>query len=253
MPASQPIITQAGLSLETEGGSVLITQATSTPTQPIGTQSDILNRLQQLLPKGWFPNGQSPIKDALLTGAANMFAFIYSLFAYVRQQTRIATATDGFLDMAAQDFFGDELLRLPAQTDPSYRARIQSALFLERNTRAAVTRVLTQLTGRAPIIFEPQRPADTGAYNNGSLGYGVAGGYGSMAYPYQSFVTAFRPKGTGIPNIAGYNIPTGAYSTGSQAEYVSQSMIGGIQDNDIYAAIDSVKTFGTIIWARISN
>lgn len=217
-----------------------------------GDQNDIVSRLQQLMPNGWFTNGLAAIRDALLAGFANSFAFIYSMLAYIRLQTRIATATDGFLDLIAADFFGTGLPRQPNQTDASYRARILSEIFLERGTRNAVIRILTQLTGRAPIVFEPQRPADTGAYNTGVLGYGVAGGYGSLAYPYQSFVTAFRPIGIGIPNVAGYNSPQGAYNTGSQAEYASLSNLG-VQDSDIYAAIDSVHVFGTIIWARISS
>lgn len=224
------------------------------PAPPVtASQADILNRLQRLMPNGWFQNGASAVRDALLTGIANMLAFIYSMLAYVRLQTRVATATDGFLDMIAADFFGNGLLRQMNQSDASYRSRIQAALFIERGTRNAVIRVLTQLTGRVPIVFEPQRPADTGAYGNGTLAYGAAGGYGSLAYPYQSFVTAFRPKGFGIPSVAGYGTPTGAYNTGSQAEYASAAMTSGVLDTDIYAAIDSVKVAGTIIWAKISS
>lgn len=194
----------------------------------------------------------STLKDALLTGIANMLAFIYAQLAYLRLQTRIATATDGFLDLIAADYFGADLPRLANQGDPSYRARIQAALFLERGTRNGLIRVLTQITGRTPIVFEPTRPADTGGYGV-ALGYSVAGGYGSLAYPYQSFVTAFRPAWTGLANIAGYGVSTGAYNTpGSQAQYASLSTVGGIQDSDIYAAIDSVRVAGTIIWARIS-
>jgi hypothetical protein len=247
MPGS-PILSEGGFGLQAESGQFLLTQGDST-----GTQTDIVNRLQALMPHGWFPNGLSDIRDALLTGIANMLAFVYSLLAYVRLQTRVATATDGFLDMIAADFFGNGLLRQRNQLDASYRARIQAALFLERGTRNAVIRVLTQLTGRAPIVFEPQRPADTGSYGGPALGYGVAGGYGSLAYPYQAFVTAFRPKGFGIPSVAGYGIPTGAYNTPSQAEYASAAMTSGVLDADIYAAIDSVKVAGTLLWARIAS
>jgi hypothetical protein len=171
----------------------------------------------------------------------------------LRLQTRIATATDGFLDLIAFDFFGTKLPRRPNQTDASYRSNIQANLFPQRNTRAAIIGVLTKITGRVPQVFEPTRPADTGAYNNGSLAYGVAGGYGSLAYPYQSFVTAFRPHGTGIPNIAGYGTPTGAYNTPSQAEYATAAFTAGINDADIYAAIEGVRTGATIVWTRISS
>lgn len=251
MPAPAPILTESGLDLETESGSVLLTEGSLDPDQPIGTQADILSRLQDLMPPGWFARGATPIRDALLTGIANAFAFTFSLFAYLRLQTRIATATDGFLDLIAFDYFGNDLPRGPSQSDASYKSRIQSGLFPQRNTRAAIINVLTQITGRTPIVFEPARPADCGAYNKGVLAYNTAGGYGSLAYPYQSFVTAFRPHGTGIPNVAGYNIPTGAYNTGSQAEYATAAFTAGVNDNDIYAAINSVRMGATIVWARI--
>jgi hypothetical protein len=220
-----------------------------------GDQADITNRLQQLLPHGWFQNGLVPIRDAILFGCANIFAFVFSLLVYVRLQTRIATATDGFLDMIATDFFGNSLLRQANQSDTSYRSRIQSAIFLGRGTRNAVIRVLTQLTGRKPIVFEPQRTSDTGVYNGPGLAYNTAGGYGSLQYPYQSFVTALRPLSSGLqPGLAGYGTPNGAYNGPSSLEYVNLAQIqGAVQDSDIFAAVDSVRVCGTIIWVRISN
>ncbi|QOR55294.1 MAG: hypothetical protein SHS37scaffold220_63 [Phage 67_12] len=471
-----------------------------------GDQNDIQSRLRQLIPHGWFLNGLSPLRDALLLGLGNILAFGYSLLAYVRLQTRIGTATDGFLDMIAGDFFGSSLTRAANQTDASYRSRILINIFRERVTRRAVTSILTQLTGRAPGIFEPARPADTGSYgaavavsraamgayydaagllrmaapntprytynpanlaaptsllveaaatnlltfsasidnaawaktnlltvvpgtftapdgtptadailenttastthfcgrtftiaanapyavsvflkaagrssalisygksgspftrfrslvnlttgtvtgqdvnsplaltqrsaiplpngwfqvllggipdtgstdgyleirlHNGATdtytgdgvsgilvwgaqleatalstsyiptgattaardpdvlvnnmpagsgalgGYGVAGGYGSMLLPMQAFVTAYRAYGTGVPNVAGYGISTGAYSTPSQSDYVSITQVSGsLTDADIYAAIDSVRPVSYVIWARISS
>jgi hypothetical protein len=176
------------------------------------------------MPHGWFQNGNSALRDALLTGIANMFAFVYSLFAYVRLQTRIATATDGFLDIIAGDFFGPNLPR-GTLADSSYRARIQASIFLTRNTRTALINVLTKITGRTPIVFEPARVADTGVYNNGTAAYGVAGAWGSLKCPYQSFVTAYRPL-VGSPQY-------------------------GITDADIYAAAEGVRMAGTQIWVRI--
>lgn len=220
------------------------------PPPPIGSQPDIVTRLQRLMPNGWFTNGLSQVRDALLAGCATAFAFIFSMFAYIRQQTRIATATDGFLDLIATDYFGDELLREPGQLDPSYRARILSSIFLERDTRSAIIGVLTQLTGRVPIVFEPARIPDAGAYNSNLMAYGV-GRYGSMNYPYQAFVIAFRPFNNGISNIGGYNTPLAGYNT-PQAAYVSLEN-PGVQDSDIYAAIASVHVFGTIVWTQISS
>lgn len=218
-----------------------------------GDNEDMSARLALLVPNGWFTVGMSSLRDAVLAGAASVLSFGYQLLAYVQLQTRIATATDGFLDMIAGDFFGTTLVRASGQTDASFRARIISSLFRERGTRNAVTQVLTQLTGRTPMIFEPMRPADTGGYGV-AAGYGAAGAYGSMLLPMQAFVTAFRPFGTGVPSVAGYGISTAGYSLGSQGQYVALSTVqGALTDADIYAAIESVRPATYTIWARISS
>ncbi|MGT2505661.1 hypothetical protein [Cupriavidus basilensis] len=217
-----------------------------------GDQQDIYRRLRGYLPPWFGDEANSPIVQGALQGLAYAGAYVYSLLSYARLQTRIKSATDGWLDMIAADFFGSMLLRAANQSDDSFRARILINLFRERATRAGLIRVLQDLTGRAPVVIEPTRPADTGAYGGPLLGYGYAGAYGSMSMPFQAFVIAFRPAGTGIPNIAGYGASTGGYSTPSQASYASLPMIqGGVTDADIYAAIDSVKPAATIVWTSI--
>ncbi|SOY56868.1 hypothetical protein [Cupriavidus taiwanensis] len=218
----------------------------------IGDQDDVYRRLRGYLPPWFGDEADTPIINGLLNGLAYAGAYVYGLLSYARLQTRIKTATDGWLDMIAADFFGDTLLRAANQSDDSFRARIILNLFRERATRLGLIRVLEDLTGRTPIVIEPTRPADTGAYGVPTSGYGYAGAYGSLSMPFQAFVIAFRPAGTGIPNVAGYGISTGAYNTASQAEYASLSMIqGGVTDADIYAAIDSVKPVATIVWTSI--
>lgn len=216
-----------------------------------GDTQDTFGRIKALLPR-WFSDN-TPVLDSLLRGYAYCASFVYALITYAALQTRIKTATDGWLDMIAADFFGATLPRKANQSDASFRARIVVNIFRERATRAAIVRVLTDLTGRAPVVFEPMRPADTGAYGF-AYGYGVAGGYGSMLLPYQAFVTALRPTGTGIPLVAGYGSPSGGYGAASRAEYATQDMIqGAVTDADIYAAIDSVKPVGTTVWTQISG
>ncbi|MHA6904923.1 hypothetical protein ACKZDW_07825 [Ralstonia syzygii subsp. celebesensis] len=217
-----------------------------------GDQTDIFGRIKALIPR-WFSDS-TPVLDALLRGFAYAKSFVYGLIVYAALQTRIKTATDGWLDMIAADFFGSSLLRKSGQSDASFRNRIIINLFRERATRNGLVKVLTDLTGRAPAVFEPQRPLDTGSYGGPLIGYGMAGGYGSMLLPFQAFVTAFRPSSTGIPNVAGYGVSTGGYGQASQAELASMNMIqGSVADVDIYAAIDSVKPAGTTVWTRISN
>lgn len=453
-----------------------------------GDQQNMFDRLAGLLPAGWFGDN-NPVRDALLWGYAQALAWAYTLYLYAKAQTRIKTATDGWLDLIALDFFGNNLLRNSNQADSSFRNRILINIFRERTTRHAIEQVLFDLTGRMPKIVEPARPADVGAYGaavavsqpgtttmidngklvyvppntpryqngvllieesranlllnsenllaygalNGTLtraassfniglanfvdlidagngddfwfanvsavanglycvsaavkktagagyfgclgtvysptvtgrsvvfnpntgvitatsasgvlasgvidqgatwrvwmltqalpdsttasircypawntdgsvtrnnattgtltygmpqieagnsvtsymptngasvtraadtllnnmpagstalgGYGSAGAYGSLVHPYQAFITAYRPSGQGLPYVAGYTIPTGAYSTPSRAVYAQLSP-GDVTDADICAAIDSVKPYGSVAWVRIAS
>lgn len=217
-----------------------------------GDQTDMLARLKGALPLSWFKD-ETPTLDALLSGIAWALAFVYGLISYAQLQTRIGTAKDGFLDLISADFFGTSLLRRNAEMDTSYRPRILAQLLREKATRKGMVGMLTTLTGRAPIVFEPERPADTGGWGGG-CGYGVAGGWGSTLLPCQVFVTAFRPTGSGVPNVAGYGCSPAGYGVGSQAEYASLSMVqGAVTDADIYAAVDATKVAGTTAWTRISS
>lgn len=229
-----------------------------------GDQNDFVGRLRMTLPVHWFPDA-APVLAAVLNGIANAAVFVYGLIQYARLQTRIRTATDGWLDLISGDFFGLNFPRRAGESDASFRARILLELFRPRATRGAVIRVVQDLTGRTPLVFEPARPADTGVYGtlaNGlagclsTLGYGLAGGYGSLLLPYQAFVTAFPPLSSGIPYVAGYGYPAGGgvggYGTGT-AEYGDLDMIvGALTEADVYAAIDSVKPVATILWTRIT-
>ena len=219
-----------------------------------GDQQDIFARIRGYLPRWFGDAAQSPILNGLLQGLAYSGAYVYGLYAYAKQQTRILTATDGWLDMIAADFFGLSVRRKTGQSDASFRANIVANLFRERGTRNAIIRVLTDLTGRPPTIIEPSRPADCGAYDAPNSGYGMAGAYGQVSLTYQAFVQAYRPLGSGIPNVAGYSIVTAGYSVPSQGEYVDASMSSNtVSDADIYAAIESVRPAASIIWTRISS
>jgi hypothetical protein len=127
-----------------------------------GDQQDLAGRLQALLPR-WFGDNP-PLLTALLQGFAAAYCHIYSLVAYAKLQTRINTATGSWLDLIAADFFGSSVTRDPGQGDAALLGKIRVNLFRERATRSAVSRVLQDLTGRAPVIFEPMRAGDTGAY-----------------------------------------------------------------------------------------
>lgn len=216
-----------------------------------GDKADFSVRIKSTLPR-WFGD-TFPYLDAVIAGIATGFAFVYSLYAYAKLQTRIKTATDGWLDLISGDFFGTALPRSPNQSDTSFRSRILINLFRERATRKAIVTVLQDLTGRTPTIFEPKRPLDTWALGTG-LGLGVNGGLASFLLPYQAFVNAFRPLNSGIPNIPGLGTsPCGLGITAGGAVIPSlASAIDAVTDADIYAAISSVAPVGSILWTRIS-
>jgi hypothetical protein len=222
-----------------------------------GDSQDMLDRLQAVLPARWFPD-DAPILGAVLQGLASGWTWCYGLLGYLTAQTRIATATDVWLDIVAEDFFGASLVRAPAEDDATLRRRVQLGLFRDRATRTALTRALSDLTARAPLIFEPARTTDTGGYGGRSatvtgLGYGVAGGWGSLGLPFQCFVTAFRPNGSGIATVAGWGDPAGGYGTGS-VQYASLAMVEGqVTDADIAGAVAAVMPVASIAWLAISN
>ncbi|WP_234775164.1 hypothetical protein [Paraburkholderia tropica] len=225
-----------------------------------GDQNDILSRLQSYLPRGWFGDwSESPIVGAVLTGVASVFAVTYTLIMFVWAQTRLATSSGGWIDIWAADFFGGNLPRKSNESDASYIARIKVALFQQKATRPAMISVLTQLTGRAPIIFEPNRPLDSGCLgaNTGVNSFCGVARMGSLACPFSALITAYRPLVSGGSAGAAYcnaaaisalNTPLSQSYTGSLADEVSVAT-----DDDIYAAINATRPVATNIGVAITN
>lgn len=234
-----------------------------------GSQADFAARLRAVLPARWFPDtaptattSNSPILDAVLAGIATVWASAYSLLSYVTLQTRIATATDVFLDMIARDFFGAQLQRRVTESDINYRARILASLLPPAGTRAALIARVRQLTGRTPWVFEPMNTMDSGGYGAAGssiwtgLAYNQAGGYGCLAEPFQCFVVAYRPHSGGQANVGGYYCGSGwaggGYGVGA-IEWVGTDMLTGqVTDADIYSTIANVIPAGSIAWTAIS-
>jgi len=216
-----------------------------------GDGPDMLARLKAVLPSRWFPD-TTPVLDGMLTGLAAVAAWLYSLLDGVKLAARIATATGGFLDMIAQDFFGARIVRWAGQGDDAFRTRIEAELLRERGTRGAIISELVDLTGRAPVVFEPARPADTRAWGN-AAGYGAAGGWGSLMLPFQCFVTAYRAQGQGVAAVAGWGSGAGGWGVGA-IEYAGLDMMQGqITDADIAAAIAGVMPVAAIAWTNITD
>jgi hypothetical protein len=226
-----------------------------------GNSSDILARLKNALPSGWFGDS-TPVLDTLLGGISVSWINLLALLQYVRCQTRLTTATGVWLDLTADDYFGINLARESNESDDSFRGRISSALVRERCTRSAVESVLLDLTGRPPTIFEPGNSSDTGSYSTltssgqafgGGLGYGVSGGWGNLDLPFQAFITTFWPASNGGGNLPGWGIVAGGYSTGCLAYATPDMLQGQVMDDDVSQSILSVLPVSVTIWVRIQG
>lgn len=213
-----------------------------------GDANDMQARLRAWLPP-WFPDN-APILDGVLAGAGAGLSFGYSLLQFAKAQGRIGTATDGWLDMAAWDYFGAAFTRRRGEGDPLFCARVLKELLRPRQTRAAVTQALQDLTGAVPQIFEPWNPADCGAYGFSNFAYGVAGCYGSLELPNQIFVTAVLADGPGVPNVPGYDV--GPFGYDVAGEYIDLSQVTGpITDAEIYKTVAQVVAAGVTAWVAI--
>jgi hypothetical protein len=217
-----------------------------------GDENDMLARLKLVLPPGWFAD-TTPILDAVLTGLAAAWSGLYALLTNVKSQTRIATASGIFLDLAAGDYFGSALPRRAGEADAAYSARIRANLLAPRATRAGLVAALTNLTGRAPVVFEPLNAGDTGGYGANTLGYNTAGGYGCRNTPFAVFVTAYRPNATPVSHAGGYVVGPGGYSTAPMFYANDSDLPGTVSDADIYAAAAVVLPTASIAWLKISS
>lgn len=206
---------------------------------------DMRLRLRRMLPARWWAD-ESPVLDRVLLGLGSAMSAIHELIAYAREQTRLATATAPWLDVAAQDFLGGRLRRRQQEPDDAFRGRLLAAMQRPRATRDALRRAVLRVCGSEPRIFEPSRPEDTGAWNSGSAGYGAAGGWGSLGLPAQVFVVAERPRGTGCALLAGYGA-AGAVGYAGLAQIGAQ-----VPDAEIFAAVADAMPSGAIAWTRLT-
>jgi hypothetical protein len=208
----------------------------------IGDAIDFKARLRAMLPVRWFPD-TAPVLDALLGGLASAWASVYALLQYMRLMARISTAAGTTLDFIAGDYFGMTLVRRSGEADFFFAARIKAELLKPRATRAAVIAAVTRLTGIAPLVFEPSRPADTGAYNSAvSLGYGVAGGYGSYARQAQFYIIVTHGVLNGPPLVGGYYKGAGWAGGG----YGSTLPYPILRANDVFYSVPGAITPGVI-------
>jgi hypothetical protein len=215
-------------------------------------------RLKCLLPKGWFANN-APILGAVLGAFSDPWAWLSQTLTYVASQTRIETASDGWLDLIGVDFFGDSLRRRSGEADEIYRTRIKSSILMDAGTRQSLIDGVGRLTGSIVQVFEPFNCFDTGGYGGtdapsggggGSFAYGSTGGWGSLELPYQVFITIVTGPQEGEPMPIGYGGSRGGYSAGSLV-YTSLSQTpGSLTDDDIRQIVKRLLPVNCVAWLR---
>jgi hypothetical protein len=220
-----------------------------------GDADDVGKRLRAVIPP-WFPDPvDSPILQSLLSGIAGGFAFVYDYLGFAKKQTRIRSATGGWLDLIAWDFFGARFLRRQGESDESWQPRIQKEILRPRQTRAALSQMMTDLTSREPVIIELFNPGDCGGYDVPQAGGYDVGPiiYGSLDYPNQVFITASRAPSEGIPVVGGYDSYNLAYD-GGIGEYADIAwVIGPLTDAEIYARIAQTAAAGITPWTALES
>lgn len=225
-----------------------------------GDQNDIISRLQSYLPAKWFGDYDSaPIISGVLAGIASAMSVIYTLIMFFWAQTRLQTSSGAWIELWAADFLGSSLPRNQNELDAAYIGRVQAALFQPRGTRTAMQNVLTNLTGRAPIIFEPSRPLDSGCLgaNSGVNSFCGVARMGSLATPFSALITVFRPLVAGGSAGAAY---CNAVAISALNTSISQSYTGSLSaetsiatDAAIFAAINATRPIATNIGVALTN
>lgn len=227
----------------------------------IGDLADIAARWRRLLPRGWFSDTAQNVA-AVADGMGAALSGVYGTQATAKAVMRLSTCPGVFLDVFAADFFGiDGLPRVPGEGNEAYRARIKWNLTAPRGTRAGMIGMLQYLTGRTPIVVNPGRPSDVGAWNY-ARGYNTAGAYGSMKMPYQAFVVAYRgvpvTAGAGSGDYATLPVPAGGYYPGGYGvgaiAYGSLNAVGGaMTDAHILQQIAAWTPAHSVAWTQLRD
>lgn len=213
--------------------------------------STMLSRLRAMIPSRW-RGDDTPVLDAVLAGPASVLQEAADRLAWVRLQSRLRTAEGAWLDQLTFDFLGGGVQREEGESDESLRTRLRIELLREKATRRAVVRAIEDVTGETPLVIEPARPADIGGYGV-ARGYGVAGRYGSLRLPYQTFVIAYRPVAPGVPQVNGWGGTIAGWGRGLGQWLSGRDVAERIPDRRILRVISRVMPAASVAWVQITS
>ena len=212
----------------------------------------MLSRIKATLPHGW-AGDTSPNVDSLLTGGATAATLTQANIDAAKLQTRLATATGSFLDIASLDFFGKESPRIPSETDAYFSTRIRATLFKPKVTYEALgLAVNAAMAGSGITIatYEYGTGVNSIPANSFPVGLNINDAlarYGSNLLPFEAMVTI-----SGIAPEAAILMEDG--STMLQEDGVlAINMENAFSIYQyLYNIIMSVKPIGTTVWVSIT-
>ena len=223
-------------------------------------------RLIGLFPYPWLDDearAVSGIAYAMFLAMGTNLNVISEQLYYAWQACRLQTASNGALDLFAQDYFGPNLPRQPGESDDAYRLRIQALLFQPQVTREAIIQAIEfAYPGTIVRAIEPWNPSDTGYFSDKTSGHkgsyydydspDIPGLWGNQQARYQGYLEIQLPPVSPLPySLWGYDFGPGYDSqTGYffQPQDVLNSIIGQINN-----LINRITAMGTQIWVKYTN
>lgn len=216
-----------------------------------GDSANFLTRLKRVIPKRWFKI-EAPNRDAVFGGITDALAWIYSLNAFVKLQTRLATATGQFIDLFSYDYLALTQRRRVAENDTVYAARVKKELLRERVTRAGMIGAITDFAGSTPTIIESWNPNDTGAWDRPQTAWDNGVSRWGDTDPLPGFAIIFPPEVVpGPPSRPGWDISRAAWDTNSTAWWDAPQ--NESYEDEAYAIINETKPTGTPGWVQFAT
>jgi hypothetical protein len=216
-----------------------------------GDQSDMVARLRRALPPWFGLDGDAPVFDAFLSGAASALTWLYGLYTFARQQVRVATSTGGWLELSAGDVSGDTLPRFAGETDAAYSRRIRLEPLRDRNTVVAIKKAVFDITGIEPDVYEGFDLFTNGAIDAPNLAYSAAGRWSSTSLPLCVFVAVTMHNNYGIPNRGGFDDAVGGLGSGNFSWADNSEIVGsGATQLDVINAVERVRPAGVNVYVR---
>lgn len=235
---------------------------------------DEATRLRRMLPESWFPQSEddSPVLGAILHGLSTVFKTARDLLNSVIPEMRLTTATGGFLEMFAHDFFDDRMRRRTFSNggflfDEMYRSRIKFYLFPLKGTIPALVAAVNMESGQnpyiitepSPVIVELRRPMHTGAYASLTVSP-VTNNPSLMGYSISRFPENFSAFDWGLDpydeeqllSLSMYGV-YGSMVLGTDflVHHTGRVNLYGSSIKDIEIAIDMTRPVGAQAWTRL--